>query len=444
MAGNFDKLHEEELIMILKLVKNKKALYLTCTRLNELCLQIDNKAKICGLVITSPATLRVHAESIINSNRIVTSLVVRKVKERGLLTSVLQTIGPNIKRFTMKECSLHDLSVCLSLLPNIEKLFLYNIIYESVPVIDSFSLNKLREMEVLCCDYRITQVLRAFPDNVLEKLKILGALSPIELFVMRQRSLKILTITSADNSNYLFNFKDLKLVSFDSDDSGNLIPFLRSQPQLNNLTLSALNIDDATFHCVTQFKCLINLRINVEGVSRYAVRALNQLTNLQSLVIMNMNNEEYQGEITELSEIKHDNLTVLIIKFPYLNVPSSDLINIAANFKNLEILDITLKVVTNEHIRPFITTVKKMIIKYWLDFMEDDFFGDFIHFDINERNHELTELHLRGMKLRFEDLPMVIRNYPNLKFLALRFDGSVRDKHIKQILVGMPHLLSLR
>lgn len=57
MAGNFDRLHEEELIMILKLVKNKKALYLTCTRLNELCLQIDNKAKICGLVITSPQTV---------------------------------------------------------------------------------------------------------------------------------------------------------------------------------------------------------------------------------------------------------------------------------------------------------------------------------------------------------------------------------------------------
>ena len=57
MAGNFDKLNEEELIMILKLVKNKKALYLTCSRLNELCLQIDNKTKICEVVIDSSETV---------------------------------------------------------------------------------------------------------------------------------------------------------------------------------------------------------------------------------------------------------------------------------------------------------------------------------------------------------------------------------------------------
>ena len=57
MAGNFDKLHEEELIMILKLVKNKKALYSTCNRLYELCLQIDNTTKIYELHISCPVTV---------------------------------------------------------------------------------------------------------------------------------------------------------------------------------------------------------------------------------------------------------------------------------------------------------------------------------------------------------------------------------------------------
>lgn len=54
MAGNFDKLHEEEIVMILKLVKNKKACYLTCTRLNQLCLEIDNKTKVYELSINCP------------------------------------------------------------------------------------------------------------------------------------------------------------------------------------------------------------------------------------------------------------------------------------------------------------------------------------------------------------------------------------------------------
>lgn len=54
MAGNFDKLHEEELIMIIKFVKNKKSLCLTCSRLYELCLQIDNKTKDYGLNISNP------------------------------------------------------------------------------------------------------------------------------------------------------------------------------------------------------------------------------------------------------------------------------------------------------------------------------------------------------------------------------------------------------
>lgn len=52
MAGNLDKLHEEEIRMILQYVKNKNALYLTCRRLNELCLQIDNKTKDIELIIS--------------------------------------------------------------------------------------------------------------------------------------------------------------------------------------------------------------------------------------------------------------------------------------------------------------------------------------------------------------------------------------------------------
>ena len=388
--------------------------------------------------------MKEHGESIMISNRIVSSLVVRNLKELGILPSVLENIGTNVKKFTMKECSLCDLSVCLRLLPNIKKLFLYNLVYKNEPQIDRISLQMLREMEILCCDNRITQVLQAVPENVLEKLKILGALPPIDQFVMKQKNLKILNISSADNISYLINFQDLKLITFDTDDFGNLIPFLRSQPQLHNLTLSSSNIDDATFSCVTQFKLLINLRINVEGISRNAIRTLNQLKNLKSLVIMNMNNEDYQGEITEICQIKYEKLTVLIIKFPYLDVPSSDLIEIARNYTKLTLLDITLKVVTNDHIRPFINKVKTLLVKYWLDFMEDDFFGDFNYFDINEKNPQLKELHLRGMKLKFDDLPMVIKNYPNLKSLALRFDGYVLDQHIEQILIGMPHLQLLK
>lgn len=52
MAGNFDKLHEEEIRMILKLVKKKNALYLTCKRLNDLCLQIDNKTRNIQLTVS--------------------------------------------------------------------------------------------------------------------------------------------------------------------------------------------------------------------------------------------------------------------------------------------------------------------------------------------------------------------------------------------------------
>lgn len=53
MAGNFDKLHEEELIMILKHVQCKYALYFTCKKLSELSLQIDIKDKNYELLVWS-------------------------------------------------------------------------------------------------------------------------------------------------------------------------------------------------------------------------------------------------------------------------------------------------------------------------------------------------------------------------------------------------------
>ena len=142
----------------------------------------------------------------------------------------------------------------------------------------------------------------------------------------------------------------------------------------------------------------------------------------------------------ELNHIKNDNLNTLIIQLPYQEVPTFEFLGLAKSFKNLSTIDITLKNVTNEHIHPFITTVQSMIVKYWLDFMEDDFYGDFNYFNINESNLQLKSLNLRGMKLKFEDLPLVITNFPNLLSIALRFDGYVRDEHIEQMLIGMPKL----
>lgn len=61
MAGNLDKLHEKNIIMILQFVKNKKAVYLTCRRLNKLCLQIDNITKDIELNISSNETVSILA-----------------------------------------------------------------------------------------------------------------------------------------------------------------------------------------------------------------------------------------------------------------------------------------------------------------------------------------------------------------------------------------------
>lgn len=368
----------------------------------------------------------------------------KKTNHRRLLTSVLNNIGSNIKNFTMIESSFYDLPIYLELLPNIQTLVLYNMTYDKMPPIKSLSLENLRNMEILCCDRRVTEVLNAFPENVLEKLKVSGAVTPIELFIRNQKTLKNLSITSDNDGFDLSYFKDLKLECFDTDISGNLDVFLQSQPQLQKLTLCELYIEDNAFHYVTQLKLLSKLKIDVERISASAMSGLKHLTNLKSLDLMNMDRDEYSGHITELSRMKNDTLNVLIIEFPYQEVPCYDFIALRENFKKISSINITLKSVTNEHIHPFITSVDTLFAKYWLDFMEDDFYGEFNNFDVNETNLEMKSMNIRGMNLKFENLSQLMTNFPNLVSLALRFDGYVRDEHIEQILIGLPKLQVFR
>lgn len=363
---------------------------------------------------------------------------ITKKIDNQLIISVLEKIGSEVKLFIMDDGSLYDLSKYLRHLPNVQILILSNMRYEKLPELEEFSLEHLKTLEMSFCDYRITKLLKAFPENVLKKLSIKGAIHPIENFIMTQRNIKILYITSEDFD--LIHLKDLKLEAFDTDVIDSLEEFLKHQPKLREVTLSSLSITDRYFHFVTQLQLVFILKINVESISSGALCEIASLKKLKVLEIINFDKEEYEGHITELSQITNLQVAFLTIQFPYQEIPSSDMVRIGENFKCINSIDITAKNVTDEHIRPFITKVISVTVQNWLDLMHDDFYGGFNHFNMNIQNCNLKVLNIRGMKLQFEDLPRLVQNFPNLIYTALKFDGYVRDEHIEQLVVGMPDL----
>jgi hypothetical protein len=207
------------------------------------------------------------------------------------LKSAVEKFGTNIKSLKM-EAKPSSLVFCeiLSLIPNVESLFLLNM---SSPQKErnfrdqeDLNLKHLKSLVMINCEEKFASIFKRLPTGVLRELVFSTGLQFCNNFLhevlLKQQYITKLSSNLAFPLRFLENFKlkSLDLAFIIKEPMNEIIDAIKMQPGLESLRLKVTMCNE-TMAVISQLKHLNELKIEINESS---ITALNQLPKVKNLV----------------------------------------------------------------------------------------------------------------------------------------------------------------
>jgi hypothetical protein len=254
------------------------------------------------------------------------------------MSDILDKFGSDVQTLSIHNSIMGEglMIELLNKFDKLDKLEFYDVSYSSTEKDDvKLMLSQLRHFNMQLCNFIIPRTIFRFPIDVLQSLTInncvldKGSMSKI---LSSQKSLKTLEF---DPYNVDANFMaPLQLQNLTLLSKRNVIPIVKTQPNLNSLHLARALISDDEFLHICKMSQLQSLELWVDIIS-YDI--LDNLMSLKRLKRLSLSYARLVFEyVIKISTIFLPTIKHLEIEFPRLKMQPEHFIGIATNCPNVE------------------------------------------------------------------------------------------------------------